>query len=316
MRVAFIVASFPQISETFIINQVADLLNRDICVEIFAYSKPAMEKISTRYAEHRMSERTHYLTVPSSKLRRLIHAIPIALRLLLTHPCRLARALNFVQYGKRALSLRLLYSIAPFTKKKFDIVHCHFGDLAADFLTIREVLGWNVPLLTTFYGYDVSMIFNQSSPDFYDRLKRECSLFFVMSKDMKQRVVARGFSEDKVKIHPVSIDVDSYPFRERKPPFGKPIEIVSVGRFVEKKGFDDLLRALAIVRGRTNRTFRCSIIGGGVLEGQLRNLTSSLGLQDLVDFKGYMKVEDIIQLLTEKHIMVQASKTATNGDME
>jgi colanic acid/amylovoran biosynthesis glycosyltransferase len=96
----------------------------------------------------------------------------------------------------------------------------------------------------------------------------------------------------------------------------EPVEIVSVGRFVEKKGFDDLLRALAKAREMTGRSFRCSIIGSGPLEDELRALATSLELDGRVHFMGYMKNEDLDAYLARMHIMVQPSKTARDGDME
>ena len=316
LRVAFIVGGFPLISETFIINQVADLLDQGIHVEIFTFNAGAGQFISSRYDAYRMSDRTYCLQPPASKFYIVLAAIPIAFRLLCSRPLSLVRALNIVKYGREAWSLKFLYWIMPFVGKQFDLVHCHFGDVAVRFLSIKDLLDLEPPIVTTFYGYDVSKLFKQRPPEYYGRLKREGDLFFVMSNNMRQRVLAQGFPEEKVKVLPVSIDVGTYPYRERTVDPGKPVEIISVGRFVEKKGFDDLLRALALVRQKTDRAFHCAIVGGGELERSLRGLTSSLGLDDVVDFKGYMKIEDIIQLLLEYHIMVQPSKTASKGDME
>ena len=39
MKVAFIVGEFPAVSETFIINQVADLKDRGIEVEVFSFEE-------------------------------------------------------------------------------------------------------------------------------------------------------------------------------------------------------------------------------------------------------------------------------------
>lgn len=317
LRVAFVVDEFPVVSETFLINQVADLLDREVEVEIFAFKVGGSAHISSRYINYRMSERTHSLRLPASTKHEALAALPKVFRLLFSHPVSLFRVLNLLRHKRSDASrLYLLYSVMPFIGKRFDLVHCHYGTVANSFLAIKDILDLDVPLVTTFYGHDVSRVIKKYSSDIYNRLKRECALFFVMSNNMKARILAEGFPEEKVKVHPVSIDVASYPFSEREWAADGPVEIVSVGRFVEKKGFDDLLRALAIVKRKTRTPFRCSIIGGGTLEEQLRKLTSSLGLDDLVDFKGYMKIEDIIELLREKHIMIQPSKTASNGDME
>ena len=205
-----------------------------------------------------MSERTHILRASAWRIRGFGRSLPASSPFL--HPLQLARALTYCMYRR---SLRLLFSLVPFIGRRFDVIHCHFGEIANRFLTIKEALHLDFPLITTFYGYDVSRVFKESPANPYDRLVQECSLFFVMSNDMKRRVLARGFPEDKVKVLPVSIDVDSYPFFERRCPADAPVELVSVARFVEKKGLDDLLRALAIVKQRTRRAFHCSIIGSG-----------------------------------------------------
>ena len=315
-RIAFVVGTFPAISETFIINQVADLLDRGFHVEIFTFQTGARQFISSRHTAYRMSERTHGLQPPASRWVRRLAAIPIVFRLLFSRPQCLIRVLKMIQSDRQARPLEWLYGVMPFVGKQFDLVHCHFGDVAVRFLTIKDLLHLDIPLITTFYGYDASRLFTQAPPDFYARLKREGDLFFVMSHSMKGRVLAEGFPEAKIKVLPVSINVDSYPFSERTCLPDKPVQLISVGRFVEKKGFNNLLRALALVRQKSSRAFHCSLVGGGRLEEPLRELTTALGLNDVVDFKGQMKMEDIIDLLLECHIMVQPSKTAANGDRE
>jgi colanic acid/amylovoran biosynthesis glycosyltransferase len=152
--------------------------------------------------------------------------------------------------------------------------------------------------------------------DYYDELKEVCSCYLVMSEDMKRRVVAHGFPPDQVEVHPVSIDVDTYPFRLRTIGANDELRLISVGRMVEKKGFDDLLRALAIVKERASRSVSCEIVGGGPLEPELRALTESLDLFSTVTFRGFMPIEEILELFDEMHVFVQPSKTAADGDME
>lgn len=316
MRVAFIVDTFPVISETFLIEQVAGLLDRNIDVEVFAFSKGDDTRISARYFTHGIKERVHFLGTPQSRIRRLRVGLGLIVSVLMQHPPALFRALNFVKYGRAAWTLEMLYTIAPFVGEKFDVIHCHFGTVANRFFSIKDVIGLRAPLITTFYGYDASEIFVTKPPFFYDRLKRDCALFFVMSENMKERLVQNGFPPEKLVVNPVGINVDEYPFFERKLVADEVVEIIFVGRFVEKKGADDLIRALAVIRRTSQRRFRCTIVGGGPLEHSLKRLVSTLKLDDCVHFTGYMKNEDIIRMLPRMHMMVQPSKTAANGDME
>lgn len=316
LRIAFVVGVFPLVSETFIIDQIADLDERGIHVDIYSFDRGDEAFVSERYLEHDMGSRVRYLDYPISKLARAGAVVPKALRLLRRDRAAFVRAVNVRRYGRDALALKLLYWTEPFTGRDYDVVHCHFGTVAREFVRVREAAGITGELLTTFYGVDVSKVFLDHPPDFYDRLKEACSLYFVMSEDMKRRVVAHGFPGDQVRVHPVSVEVAEYPFRQREVGQGEELRLVAVGRFVEKKGFDDLLRALAVVKDRASRPVTCSIVGGGPLELDLRELHSSLELDGMVRFEGYLPVEKLIDHLGDKHVLVQPSKTASNGDME
>lgn len=315
-QIAFFVGVFPAISETWLINQIADLLDRGIDVRIYAFRRGEEEHVSDRFFSYRMSERTTYLAMPESLVSRIFFAIPKLARLAVSSPRALFAVLNTKRFGRNALSLKMLYWTAPVIGLKADIVHCHFGTVANRVLALREVLGMTQPLLTSFYGLDVSHIPHVKGNTYYDRLKSACDHFIVMSNNMKERVVALGFDGKKITVLPISVEVGAYPYRERSLDEERPVRMLSVGRFVEKKGFDDLLQAIALVRGRTMRKFELTIVGGGELDGELQGLTKRLELTSVVHFAGYMKVQDIVELSLASDLYLQPSKTAKNGDME
>ena len=315
-KIAFIVGKFPSISETFIINQVADLDDEGIKVEVFSFTKGDSENISQRFYDHKMVDRTHYLNMPENIFARCCLAAPKIIKILFYQPSLLLKVFDFKRYGREALSLKLLYWTEPFLGKRFDLYHCHFGQMANKFLIIKEILGIKAKVATSFYGLDVSSYTKEKGVGAYDRLKKECSAFIVMSNNMKERVVAQGFDEDKITVLPISIKVDSYPFKTRELKAREEVKMISVGRFVEKKGFDDLLRALAIVKEKMTKKFECVIVGDGPLKEEIFRLADELKLKDVLDFRGYMKMEDVIDLFMKTHFYLQPSKTAANGDME
>jgi len=65
----------------------------------------------------------------------------------------------------------------------------------------------------------------------------------------------------------------------------RPREVLAVGRLVEKKGFDVLLRALAQLRDQ-GVEFEACVIGEGEARGALEAQTTALGLGDRVTFLG------------------------------
>jgi colanic acid/amylovoran biosynthesis glycosyltransferase len=316
LRVAFALGIFPLVSETFVIDQVAQLSDRGVEVEIFSLTRGDEAHVSQTYFDYDMASKVVHLDYPLRWLPRIWGALPKALRLGRRHPRVLLRTLNVVRFGRWSLSLKLLYWVEPLAGREYDVIHCHFGTVARDFVKAREAAMLNAPVVTSFYGVDVSRVFREEPAGYYDDLKKACSLYFVMSADMKRRVVEHGFPDEQVLVHPVSVAVEDYPFAIRTLDEGEELRLMAVGRFVEKKGFDDLLRALAIVEQRSTRPVSCVVVGGGPLEPELRRLSESLGLQDVVQFPGLMPVEDVIELFSGMHLLVQPSKTAADGDME
>jgi glycosyltransferase involved in cell wall biosynthesis len=66
----------------------------------------------------------------------------------------------------------------------------------------------------------------------------------------------------------------------------KIINIVSAGRLVEVKGFDLLIKAIAI---NANSAIHLTLLGDGPLKAELQSLATSLGLENQICFAGYQK---------------------------
>jgi glycosyltransferase involved in cell wall biosynthesis len=91
---------------------------------------------------------------------------------------------------------------------------------------------------------------------------------------------------------------------------------VAIGRFVEKKGFEDLIRAMGAIRGRNTLPIRLDIWGDGPLKRRLESLTTQLGLWNAVTFKGLAASREVPRLLRRYDAFVLPSRTARNGDTE
>jgi glycosyltransferase involved in cell wall biosynthesis len=93
-----------------------------------------------------------------------------------------------------------------------------------------------------------------------------------------------------------------------------PVEIVSVGRAVAKKGYDDLLKALAALPEDFNWTF--THIGGGPLLDGLREQAKTLGIAGKIDWRGALPQEEVLKALQRADIFVLASRIAEDGDRD
>ncbi|MGV4791191.1 glycosyltransferase [Rhizobium sp. F40D2] len=93
-----------------------------------------------------------------------------------------------------------------------------------------------------------------------------------------------------------------------------PAFILSVGRAVEKKGYDVLLRALALLPADLH--WRMEHIGGGEELAKLKALASELGLSGRIVWKGAMAQEDVLDHYRRADLFALACRIAANGDRD
>jgi glycosyltransferase involved in cell wall biosynthesis len=93
-----------------------------------------------------------------------------------------------------------------------------------------------------------------------------------------------------------------------------PVQIVSVGRLVAKKGYDDLIAALG--RLDKNAAWRLVHIGGGPLKETLQAQAVRAGIADRIDWRGAQDQTAVRAALAAGDLFVLASRVAADGDRD
>lgn len=204
---------------------------------------------------------------------------------------------------------------------KPQIMHAHFGARGWEALTLKKLL--RIPLVTSFYGYDAWLL-PEAEPDWRSRYRdlfKHGDIFLVEGPAMARRLVELGCPKEKISVQRIGVDVESLPFEAKD--FSGDLKIAMVGRFVEKKGFVDGLRACVLARSQgVNLTV--TIIGdasAGDLNGQrikqeLQTLASCPELDKRVRFTGFMPLQKTRELLRTHNVFLCPSKHAAGGDAE
>jgi len=314
MKIAFIVGGFPTLSQTFVLNQIIGLLDLGHDVEIFAQFNPKDKKVHSDVEKYRLMERVHYTSIPYNKVKRILKAIFLTIKNFHKAPLKILKSLNVFKYGKMALSLKLLYILIPFLDKRFDIIHCHFGPNGIIGVHLKEI-GIPGKYVTSFHGYDVNSYPKIMGKNVYNVLFKNGDLFTANTNFTKQQVVKIGCDEKKIIILPVGLRVEKFKFSTRKIKPEKPIKILTVGRLVEKKGYEYAIRAIVKIVAKHKNIFYM-IAGDGPLRDELESLVSELGARNYVKFMGAVEEDEVLNLYQQAHIFVLPSVTASNGDRE
>ncbi|MHA1189170.1 MAG: glycosyltransferase [Alphaproteobacteria bacterium] len=93
-----------------------------------------------------------------------------------------------------------------------------------------------------------------------------------------------------------------------------PVQLLSVGRAVEKKGLDLLIDALGTLPGAVH--WHWTHIGGGPLLDDLRDQVRQLGLADRVSFSGALPQTDVLAAYRAADLFVLPCRIASDGDRD
>jgi len=186
-------------------------------------------------------------------------------------------------------------------------VHAHFGGLAARTAWwLRELFGFTY----SYTGHANDIFCDTEFPITNATLARDAR-FIVTETDHALRWIEKRHPFAKGKVFRVfnGIDIAGFPPRE---PAGPVPLIVTVGRYVEKKGFDGLIAACAMLRKR-GINFSCEIIGTGPLQVFLAAHIERLGLSGQVRLVGAKSQEEVRRRLAAAELFVLACQPDSDG---
>ena len=204
---------------------------------------------------------------------------------------------------------------APILRREgVDLIHAHFGHQGCRCLRAKRQTG--LPLVTSFYGYDVSR--DQRDPRWqriYRELFAEGDCFLAEGEAMVEGLEEAGCPRDKVKLHHLGVSMPDIEFRTRSPDAGR-IRFLICAPFREKKGITYALRALA--RARLARDLSCElvVVGDGPEQENIERVLRQTSLGDITTMRGALTYPEVLEEISRCHILVQASVTAKDGDSE
>lgn len=197
----------------------------------------------------------------------------------------------------------------------YDIVHAHWIiPQGVSAVLARPFSRRRTPLVLTSHGGDLFALRGNLLTLLKRRVTRASDALTVVSDSMKARSEAlRLQPPGHIRTIPMGVDTRCtfLPPERTADRHG----ILFVGRLVDKKGIEYLLRAMPGVAARHPGT-RLSIVGDGPLRPGLEALCRTLGVGHMVHFEGSVANRDVPAFLKTAAIAVFPSVVTDKGDQE
>lgn len=279
-RIGYVLKRYPRYSETFVVNEILALERLGVELVIFAL-RPSNDthfqniisqvKAPVIYLPHRMPRAEDFW----NKLRQASYRVEHEKLLTCTQS---ENALEVFQ------ALQLAHEI---DKWNIQHLHAHFATSATNVARMAASLR-DITYSFTAHAKD---IFHDSvvAEDLARKLGNAARVVTV--SDYNLSYLQERFDMSAVRLERLynGLDLDEFEYSSAE---SRPRRILAVGRLVEKKGFDDLISACALL-AENGENFECRIVGSGDQEELLRELISSFGLQEKVMMLGSLPQSEV-----------------------
>jgi glycosyltransferase involved in cell wall biosynthesis len=315
-RVAVVLKGWPRLSETFIAQEIAGLEQRGVNLEIWSLRRPTDKY---RHPVHdRVRARVVYLPEYLKDDPRRVWAGWRKARALPGYAKAWSRFLADLRRDPTPNRLRRwgqAMVLAAELPAGIEWLYAHFlhtPSSVARYAALMRGLPWSV-------SAHAKDIWTSAPWEAADKLA-DCSWAVTCTALGAERLRALAPRSDKVRLVYHGLDFAHLPPPTPVPPRrdgaepADPVVILSIGRKVEKKGFDDLLSALAELPRTLH--WRFEHIGAGELGDVLKAEAARLGIAERCTWLGAQPQKQVFAALGRADLFVLASKKAADGDQD
>lgn len=310
-RVAIVVDTFPRWSERFIARELNELLRRGVDFTIFALRKGTLPPGEDPEWQGLLKRLRVLPSVPSARtIAATLKAMPSLRR------GETRRRLHAVRKGlgpagimrlARGHALGALVAEGGYTH-----VYAHFANWPS-------TIGWlgaydsQRPLVLSVHARDLFV-----EAQLLDEKIRDAVAVFACSSVACECVRQAPGGAAKAVLMPHGLPLELFAFRppeSRQPRHAGRADLLAAGRFVPKKGFADLLDALAHP-ALADRSLCLTLLGDGPERKALDRETARRGLSGRVEIRLPESGPHLRQMLAESTVFVAPYRAAGDGDQD
>ncbi len=314
--VAFILKGYPRLSETFVAQEVQTLERLGLDIRLFSLRRPTDHTVHPVHREVRapVNYLPEYLYHDPARVFRAwlaVRRLPgyAAARAAWLRDLGRDRSANRVRRFGQALVL------ADDLPADVGWLHAHFIHTPAS-VTRYAAMIRGLPWSVSAHAKDI-----WTTPEWEKREKlADCRWLVTCTRLNAEHLAALSPKPDRVELVYHGLDLERFPppVVDRSTRDGSdendPVRLLSVGRAVEKKGYDVLVEALH--RLPDDLHWRLVHIGGGPLLPELEEKAANGGLQSHITWMGPQPQEKVLHEYGAAEVFVLASRIASDGDRD
>ncbi len=336
--IAYIMKEFPRLSETFISNEIFLLEQMGLSIKVFSVKRPS-EKIKKHATVDRVKSEVVYLpSVTSLSGSSMVGWLWVNLPKYFRDHCQLfkSRPKAYLNTFIDVLSMTFRYraSFFSFPKKAFIKEFLQAGYIAHRILAsgqIHHLHGHFCHGSTTITMFvsrlsKIPFSFTAHAKDIYlpklnpgNLLKKKLEKAkFVVTCTGANRQHLQSLCRTPETIHTIYHGLDTAVFSSRKDisEAGTTPLLLSVGRFVKKKGFEYLVKACRQLKDQ-GHDFQCRIVGEPDEQtDSIKQLICELKLEKVVILSGGVTQDELRKIYSECTLFVLPCQIVDNGDRD
>ncbi|MEM8868105.1 MAG: glycosyltransferase [Verrucomicrobiota bacterium] len=305
-RIAYIFTTFPKLSEQFFMREVLELQKQGIEMDI--YSLIDGDKISEAGPVTEMDARAWWLLI--------LDLLYWLLRRPVVSAC-LMRKVVFKRYGSRINYGENLLGLAFAFKFARHFERCGYAYAHATWATAPGMAAYalealiDLPFTLEAHAYDVF----RDGGDAFLLPKLESAKRVRSSTEATAGELRRQLGDTADKVSCVRRGLSEIPTYRQRFELDGPLQILSVGRLIEKKGYFQQLAIYAALK-QLGCPFVATIVGEGSLELALSEQLRKLGLESCVRLAGKLDYPEVEALYLKADLFLFTGVVSESGDRD
>jgi glycosyltransferase involved in cell wall biosynthesis len=313
-KLAVVVKGWPRLSETFIAQELVALEEAGYALELWSLRFPTDTK--THPLHDRLKANVRYLPeylhqeplrVAKGVLRSMVR--PGFFRAFGTWIKDLRRDMT----RNRVRRFGQACVLATELPAEADALYAHFMHTPASVARYAAILR-DMPWSVSAHAKDI-----WTSPEWEKREKLQADTYGAEFLATCTGVGAAHLAEladrpDRVELIYHGLDLTRFPAPPEARDGAGPVRFLSVGRLVEKKGFDRLISALALLPADLD--WHWEHIGGGGSDSRFRDQAEAAGVADRITWRGACDQPEVIEAMRGADVFVLPSRIAEDGDRD